>query len=395
MPELVRKTVIFCSVVFTLIGMGLSIAAILTPSWQVVNLQEYNSVHEHGLWLDCIRHIRDGGGVLLRRYATLTEPLHCVYKFDYDKYSGTFDVEDDNSPVGEVNRHRFYGWHSATLIMLALALISSFCSICLGACGCCYASMSLLFTATALLTTFLSSVAEGVFFFFSHRADNRFIKGIVGTYEQRVGLAFFLQMAACFFHFIAFLIAMVATYFAFTRKGVALDRERYSLQTSSKTNMTNVGRPMDRMPLLDQLQPPPSFHSSSQSADRIDRGPTPLSMSMVTAPAALSGHRLTPNFMFPPTASSTPIRRDPSMDFEHPVFMHNQLPMTNAKQRMPNYMKQQPNVQQQQQQQQQHHQQTSSDDFDRAVADSMPELHNRSFQSDFSGRIRRKSETCV
>lgn len=43
------------------------------------------------------------------RYATVTEPLHCVYKFDYDKYSGTFDLEDDNSPVGEVNRHKFYG----------------------------------------------------------------------------------------------------------------------------------------------------------------------------------------------------------------------------------------------------------------------------------------------
>ncbi|KIH57731.1 Clc-like protein [Ancylostoma duodenale] len=90
--------------------MGLSIAAILTPSWQVtkgsivVNLREYNSIHEHGLWLDCTRHSRDGNHIL-QRYATVTEPLHCVYKFDYDKYSGTFDLEDDNSPVGE-NEYR-------------------------------------------------------------------------------------------------------------------------------------------------------------------------------------------------------------------------------------------------------------------------------------------------
>jgi len=34
---------------------------------------------------------------------------------------------------------------------------------------------------------------------------------IIIIYQQRVGLAFFLQMAACFFHFIAFLIAMLAT----------------------------------------------------------------------------------------------------------------------------------------------------------------------------------------
>jgi len=35
MAETLRKAVIFCSTIFTLIGMGLSIAAILTPSWQV------------------------------------------------------------------------------------------------------------------------------------------------------------------------------------------------------------------------------------------------------------------------------------------------------------------------------------------------------------------------
>lgn len=87
---------------------------------------------------------------------------------------------------------------------------------------------------------FLSSVAEGLFFFFSHRADNRFIKGIVGTYEQRVGLAFFLQMAACGFHFISFLVAIVSTYFSFTAAGGVLDN--YSVQRSSRTNMTNIGR---------------------------------------------------------------------------------------------------------------------------------------------------------
>nr|CAD2178550.1 unnamed protein product [Meloidogyne enterolobii] len=62
-----RASIIVSAIVFTAIGMGLSIAGLLSPSWQVVNLQEYNSVHEHGLWLDCIRHMRDVTGVLLRR----------------------------------------------------------------------------------------------------------------------------------------------------------------------------------------------------------------------------------------------------------------------------------------------------------------------------------------
>uniref|UniRef100_A0A0N5AXI3 Uncharacterized protein n=1 Tax=Syphacia muris TaxID=451379 RepID=A0A0N5AXI3_9BILA len=145
-----QRASILAAEVLTLIALGLSIAAILMSSWQVVNLREYNSIHEHGLWLDCTRHTRDGPNSPLARrtntvhasaerrrlqttlqqqkqqkqqkqkqqtntvsrcfrYATITEPLHCVYKFDYDKYSGTFDLEDDNSPVGEVNRHKFYG----------------------------------------------------------------------------------------------------------------------------------------------------------------------------------------------------------------------------------------------------------------------------------------------
>ncbi|KHJ77643.1 Clc-like protein [Oesophagostomum dentatum] len=107
-------------------------------------------------------------------------------------------------------------------------------------CSCCYGSLSLVFTAITLLTTFLSAVAEGIFFFYSHRADNRFIKGIVGTYEQRVGLAFFLQMAAAFFHFLSFLVAMVSTYFSFASSKDS--QENYSLQRSSRTNVTNIGR---------------------------------------------------------------------------------------------------------------------------------------------------------
>uniref|UniRef100_A0A915BF76 Clc-like protein n=1 Tax=Parascaris univalens TaxID=6257 RepID=A0A915BF76_PARUN len=236
-----EKASILFSVVLTLIGLGLSIAAILLPSWQVVNLREYNSIHEHGLWLDCTRHSRDSNAnVLLRRYATITEPLHCVYKFDYDKYSGTFDLEDDNSPVGEVNRHKFYGWHTATLILLGLALMTAFLSVCIGLCSCCYGSLALIFTVITLLTTFLSTIAVGLFFFFSHRADNRFIKGIVGTYEQRVGLAFFLEMAAAIIHFVAFLVSLLFSYFSLTKKGGGSDH--YSINRSSKTNITNIGR---------------------------------------------------------------------------------------------------------------------------------------------------------
>ncbi|VDK62369.1 unnamed protein product [Onchocerca ochengi] len=246
-----EKASIFVCVIMTSIGLGLSIAAILLPSWQVVNLREYNSIHEHGLWLDCRRHSRDSNAnVLLRRYTTNTEPLNCVYKFDYDKYSGTFDLEDDNSPVGEVNRHKFYGWHTATLILLALALLTSFLTICLGLSACCYSSLALIVTGVTLMTTFLSIIAEGLFFFYSHRADIRFIKGIVSTYEQRVGLAFFLQMVACACHFVAFLVSLVFVYFVWTSKSDASDRYMDSFNRGSKLNVASVGRSLEFEPQM-------------------------------------------------------------------------------------------------------------------------------------------------
>ncbi|CAG9533740.1 unnamed protein product [Cercopithifilaria johnstoni] len=276
-----EKASIFFSVIVTLIGLSLSITAILLPSWQVVNLREYNSIHEHGLWLDCRRHSRDSNAnVLLRRYTTNTEPLNCVYKFDYDKYSGTFDLEDDNSPVGEVNRHKFYGWHTATLILLGLALLTSFLSICIGLSACCYSSLALVVTVVALMTTFLSVIAEGLFFFYSHRADVRFIKGIVSTYEQRVGLAFFLQMVACACHFVAFLISLVFVYFAWTGKNDASDR--YSFNRGSKLNVASMGRSSEFEPQMIYQQNvasagirPPHYMKHQEQYDKNIAGSTP------------------------------------------------------------------------------------------------------------------------
>ncbi|VDO28970.1 unnamed protein product [Brugia timori] len=336
-----EKASIFVSIIATFIGLSLSITAILLPSWQVVNLREYNSIHEHGLWLDCRRHSRDSNAnVLLRRYTTNTEPLNCVYKFDYDKYSGTFDLEDDNSPVGEVNRHKFYGWHTATLILLALALLTSFLSVCLGLSACCYSSLALIVTGVTLMTTFLSVIAEGLFFFYSHRADVRFIKGIVSTYEvlkhfsynnfiislQRVGLAFFLQMAACACHFLAFLVSLVFIYFAWTGKSDASDR--YSFNRGSKLNVASMGRKQ-----LSQFE-------------------------------VLLVYR--------------------SLEFEPQMIYQQNVAPTGI--RPPHYMKHQ----------EQYDKNIAGKQYDKNIAGSTPELGTRQLSAEFFGqKVRRKSETCV
>ncbi len=156
MNETGRRAALGSGVVCTVIGMTLTIAAVLTPSWQVVNLREYGAIHEHGLWLDCIRHTGGPGGgnvPILRRYSTLTSPIFCIYKFDFDQYSGTIVEDSARSPVGEYNRHRWYGWQIATLVLLFIALITSFVSACLGMFGCCYGGLALAFSALTLMSS--------------------------------------------------------------------------------------------------------------------------------------------------------------------------------------------------------------------------------------------------
>uniref|UniRef100_A0A0M3IN80 Clc-like protein n=1 Tax=Ascaris lumbricoides TaxID=6252 RepID=A0A0M3IN80_ASCLU len=242
-----RKVSITLAVLLTLAGIGLSIAALFLPSWQVVHLFEYNSIHEHGLWLDCMRHSREDIP-LMKRHETLSEPLNCVYKWDYDETLGTMGDDDPDSPVGEVNRHRFYGWQVATMILLGLVILGSFLSTCVGFCACSYRYLAFIFAAITLLNACLSVVAECLFFFYSHRADNRFINGIVGTYEQRVGLAFFLELGACIAHLLAFLITLLAAFFAFSQSPI--DDDRYSMSRASRSTGPNIQRTLEVDPPL-------------------------------------------------------------------------------------------------------------------------------------------------
>ncbi|VDM96436.1 unnamed protein product [Thelazia callipaeda] len=230
---ILRIFVIFITSLFIVAGIALTIRAITLPSWQVVHLFEYNSVHEHGLWLDCTRHSREERPIL-RRYYTESEPLNCVYKWDYDDSTrSVIESSDDTNPVSEVNRHRFYGWQMATLILLALAILTSVVSLFIACCSYTYRFLALIFTTTTLLNFFLTAIAGGVFFFYSHRADNRFINGIVGTYEQRVGLAFYLELAACLSHFLAFLLSIL---FAFLSLSNAPAKQQYGSNLNQTTN---------------------------------------------------------------------------------------------------------------------------------------------------------------
>ncbi|VDK42916.1 unnamed protein product [Anisakis simplex] len=250
-----RKAVIGLAVLLILTGIGLTIAALLLPSWQVVQLFEYSDMHEHGLWLDCVRFTR-ADLPLMQRFESVSEPLNCIYKWDYDAKLGTRAQDDPESPVGEVNRHQFFGWQVATLTLLGLTILTAIISTCFACCACSYRYLTLLFTAVTLLTTCACAIALILFFFYSHRADNRFISGIVSTYEQKLGLAYFLALGACLAYFLAFLVSLLAALFAFKQTTSSTDDDQFSIGRISRSTGPNIQRTM-------QVDPPLLFQQTT------------------------------------------------------------------------------------------------------------------------------------
>lgn len=61
-----------------------------------------------------------------------------------------------------------------------------------------------------------SLIADGVFFLAANRVDNRFVQGMVGTYEQHIGYAFYLHIGGTLCWLFAFICAIATTYKFFT-----------------------------------------------------------------------------------------------------------------------------------------------------------------------------------
>lgn len=67
-----------------------------------------------------------------------------------------------------------------------------------------------------MISVIVSALADGVFFLTANRVDTRFVEGVVNTYEQRIGYAFYLHLAGTIFWFFAFMCS-VATAYTFSR----------------------------------------------------------------------------------------------------------------------------------------------------------------------------------
>lgn len=209
---LAQKGLLALSVVLIFFGILLTIGGAFSPAWQVVEIREFRAEHQHGLWWDCVRavkHVTAVGDFYDE------EGLHCMYKFDRSAelvIENTLNNIDEDGAAGESEYHKFWAWHKVVLFFIIASEFLALASICTGVCTLCFAPSAFVFTLSLFIATLCSLIADGVFFLAANRVDNRFVTGMVGTYEQHIGYAFYLHLLGTLCWMGACVITLLTTY---------------------------------------------------------------------------------------------------------------------------------------------------------------------------------------
>ncbi|TMS38656.1 hypothetical protein L596_005331 [Steinernema carpocapsae] len=166
-----RLIIVLLTIVLIIGGIVLSLVAIGTPAWQVVNITEFHTEHQHGLWLDCTigrKHVQGSSD----------SSLHCTYKFE--------NPTGENDPYniqGTEEQHKFFKWHKAVLVFFVVSILTALISLCFTLCSPCVRICSVVANVLTLITVSLTTVAMVVYFINSHKVEVRFVHGITRTYE--------------------------------------------------------------------------------------------------------------------------------------------------------------------------------------------------------------------
>ncbi|KAI1728108.1 clc-like domain-containing protein [Ditylenchus destructor] len=211
-PQLI---LILISLFLLLTAMILGVIGVMSPSWQIVDIREFQAEHHHGLWQDCTRADRS----FRRTEHGLADksPLHCTYKFDVNAAQMLQEHHmevDSNSAAAESEHHQFYGWHKAVLVFIFLSLAAGALALCVGICTPCSPPCALMHSVLCFIAFLSAVVAASIFFFAAHRVDSRFVQGLVATYEQQIGEAFYCYVVSCILLMLVFILSIIGAYHA-------------------------------------------------------------------------------------------------------------------------------------------------------------------------------------
>ncbi|GMT08994.1 hypothetical protein PFISCL1PPCAC_291, partial [Pristionchus fissidentatus] len=216
------KTVLFISLMLIVCGIFMTAFSLFSPLWQTVEMGDSATVHEHGLWRDCVfssAHLmpipltsEDGTE---NREATMSHP--CRSKFDDDvikEIRDSMDTVDENKK--EILRHRFQPQHKAVLFFGVFTFLFGSIGLVIGICSPCFPPNSLLYVVAIFMTSACSLLADIIFLYAAQKKENMVVVADNTVYQHNVGMAAYLHMLATFLFISALMLSVVAAYLLIT-----------------------------------------------------------------------------------------------------------------------------------------------------------------------------------
>jgi len=203
------------AVIFLLTGVVLTAVGVIKVDWQHVKLIDEGQYHEHGLWQDCVK-------------AQGSSSWSCTY-IDYSHGPIKSGTEND--------QHQPRSWKLETMCLLIsasvlgiLALFFSFYSAC---CFCCsnVPIVAIIWNVLVLLCTLFGTIGVVIFSIHAHDPKEMAVLGLTSTYQQRVGIAYWLSVGGCG----AFVVALLLSIAAAVLIGFVQHR-KYDDEPKSKSN---------------------------------------------------------------------------------------------------------------------------------------------------------------
>lgn len=187
----------FISVSALLLATLMTLSALCTPSWQVVDMKQLNQLHYHGLWQDCVYGNRAGG-------SDNSKAWECTIKL----YGQTKEEQEVHG------HHKAEEWRLLIIVLMSIASfvgLIAFCfaivATCLDACRVitCMKTSAVLWFALHAFAAFASSAAIIIFVRKSQEIENRYVLELTDHALQTLGTSFYLGVAGC----IAFVVSML------------------------------------------------------------------------------------------------------------------------------------------------------------------------------------------
>ncbi|GMS78331.1 hypothetical protein PENTCL1PPCAC_506, partial [Pristionchus entomophagus] len=212
------KTVLLLSLVLIVAGLLLTAFSLFSPLWQTAHMGDTDTIHEHGLWRDCVvssAHLipiptSDEEG-------RTVESAPCRSKFDdsvIKEIRESMDADDANKR--EIQLHTFLPQHKAVLFFGVFTFLFGLIGIVIGICSPCFPPNSLLYVVAIFMTSACSLLADVIFIYAAQKSDNQAIVVDNIVYPHEIGMAAYLHMLSTFLFIFALLLSVIAAYLLIT-----------------------------------------------------------------------------------------------------------------------------------------------------------------------------------